>query len=159
MKASVTRGLVGTAAALGGIAAGTSLDKSIVQLTAWRRVGAVPWATYSRQADLRNGLRWYPPLGIGVLLANIAAATAVRYDRTTSRSSKLPVQAATLFAVGHMLATAGAAPNMLGVRRGEDPETLKKALDGFTRWQAVRTALDTLMFGANLWSLAKVSRS
>lgn len=159
MKTSVTRGLVGAATALGGIAAGTSLDRSIVQLTAWRRVGAVPWATYSRQADLRNGLRWYPPLGIGVLLTNVAAAIAVRRDRTTLRSAKLPVQAAALLAMGHMLATAGAAPNMLGVRRDEKPEALQNALDGFTRWQTVRTALDALIFAANLWSLAAISRS
>jgi len=158
MTSPLTRSLVLAATALGGVAAGTSFDKSIVQLTAWRRVGAVPWAAYSREADLGNGLVWYPPLGIGTVLSNVAAAVALRRDPTAPRSAVLPAQAAALLAVGHMLATARAAPNMLGIRRTEDPEALRGALDGFTRWQTVRTGLDALMFAANLWSLTSATR-
>jgi hypothetical protein len=158
MKTSLTRGLVVAATALSGIATGTSFDKSIVQLPAWDRVGAEPWAAYSREADLRDGLIWYPAMGIGTLLANVAAAIAVYRDPAAPRSAALPTRAAALLAVGHMLATARAAPNMLRVRRTEDPDSLKSALEGFTRWQAVRTGLDTLMFAANLWSLASVSK-
>jgi hypothetical protein len=159
MKTSLTHGLVVAAATLGGIAAGTSFDKSIVQLSAWNRVGAEPWASYSREADLRNGLIWYPAMGIGTLLANVAAAIAVHRDPTTPRSAVLPTRAAALLAIGHMLATAKAAPNMLRVRRTDDPDSLTGALEGFTRWQAVRTGLDALMFAANFWSLASVLRS
>lgn len=158
MKTSVTRGLVVAATALGGIATGTSFDKRIVQLPAWKRVGAEPWATYSREADLRNGLIWYPAMGIGTLLANVAAAVAVHRDPTAPRSAALATRAAALLGIGHMLATAGVAPNMLRVRRTEDPDSLKAALEGFTRWQAVRMGLDTLMFAANLWSLASVAK-
>jgi hypothetical protein len=128
-------------------------------LSAWNLIGAEPWATYSREADLRNGLRWYPAMGIGTLLANVAAAMAVHHDPVAQRSAALPTRAAALIAIGHMLATARAAPNMLRVRRTEDPDSLKAALEGFTRWQAVRTGLDVLMLAANLWSLASVSRS
>ncbi len=159
MKTPSTRGLILTATALGGIAAGTSFDKSIVQLSAWRRLGAAPWATFSRKADLGNGLIWYPPLGIGTMFFNLAAAVAVRRDRTVPPSVAVPTYAAALLAIGHMLATARAAPNMLSVRRTDDPGSLEEALDGFTRWQAVRTGLDALLFAANLWSLASVSRS
>jgi hypothetical protein len=56
MTSSLTRRLIVAATALGGILAGGSLDRSAVQLPAWRRVGPVPWATYSRETDLRNGL-------------------------------------------------------------------------------------------------------
>jgi hypothetical protein len=159
MKPSVTRSLVAAATALGGIATGTSFDKSIVQLSAWNRVGAEPWATYSREADLRNGLIWYPAMGIGTVLANVAAAIAVHGDPRAPPSAALPSYAAALLAIGHMLATARAAPNMLRVRRTDDPDSLKAALAGFTRWQAVRTGLDALMFTANLWSLVSVTRS
>jgi hypothetical protein len=141
------------------VAVGTSFDKSIVQLTAWRRVGAGPWATYSREADLRNGLRWYPPMGFGTLLANVAAAVTVRREPMAPRSAVFSAQTAALLAVGHMLATARAAPNMLSVRRTDDPEALRGALDGFTRWQTVRTGLDTLLFAANLWSLTSITRA
>lgn len=158
MTSPLTRGLGLAATALGGVAAGTSFDKSIVQLTAWRRVGAVPWAVYGREADLGNGLIWYPPLGIGTILSNVAAAIALHRDPTAPRSAVFPAQAAALLAVGHMLATARAAPNMLSVRRTDDPETLRGALDGFTRWQTVRTGLDALLFAANLWSLTSTTR-
>ena|SRR5918994_52866 len=158
MKTSVTRGLVAAATALGGIATGTSFDKSIVQLQAWNRVGAEPWATYGREAGLRKGLRWYPAMGIGTLLANVAAAIAVHRDPKAPSAAALPTYAAALLAIGHMLATARAAPNMLRVRHTEDPDSLKAALEGFTRWQAVRTGLDALMFAANLWSLASVAK-
>jgi hypothetical protein len=87
MKTSVTRGLVVAATALGGIATGTSFDKSIVPLPAWNRVGVEPWAAYSREADLRNGLIfWHPRMGIGTLLANVAAAIAVHCDPAAPRS-------------------------------------------------------------------------
>ena len=156
MKTSLTRSLVVAATALGGITTGTSFDKSIVQLPAWNQVGAEPWATFSREADLRNGLRWYPAMGIGTVLANIAAAIAVHRDPAAPPAAVVPTQTAALLAIGHMLATARAAPNMLRVRRTEDPDSLKAALEGFTRWQTVRTGLDVLMFTANLWSLASV---
>ena len=71
MSASVTRKLIVAVTALGGISAGTTLDRSIVELPAWRRVGAVPWAAYSRQADLKNGLAWYAPLGFAMLIVNL----------------------------------------------------------------------------------------
>lgn len=135
------------ATALGGIAVGTSFDKSIVQLTAWRSVGAVPWATYSREADLRNSLVWYPPLGIGTMFFSIAAAVAVHRDRTASRSAAVPTHIAALLAIGHMLATARAAPNMLSVKRTDESEALRAALDSFTRWQMVRTGLETVKQG------------
>jgi len=152
MKASVTRGLLVVVTTLGCNATGTSFNKSIVQLPAWNRVGAVPWASYSRKADLRNGLHWYPAMGIGTVLADVAAAIAVPRDPT------VPTQTAALLAIGHMLATARAAPNMLRAKRTDEPDSLQKALEGFTRWQTVRMGLDALMFAANLWSLASVSK-
>jgi hypothetical protein len=159
MTSSLTRRLVVASTALGGILAGGSLDRSAVQLPAWRRVGPVPWATYSREADLRNGLIWYPLLGLGAPLLSIAAALAVRSDRAAPRSAALPVYAAAVLSVGHVLATSRAAPNMLGVRRlGDDAGALRGALDRFERWQAVRAALQALTFAASLWSLVAVSR-
>jgi hypothetical protein len=159
MAASRTRRLIVAATALGGILAGGSLDRSAVQLPAWRRVGPVPWATYSREADLRNGLIWYPLLGLGAPLLSIAAALAVRSDRAAARSGAAPAYAAAVLSVGHVLATSRAAPNMLGVGRlGDDADALRGALDRFERWQAVRASLQALTFAANLWSLVAVSR-
>ena len=155
MTTSVTRGLVIAATALSGIVAGTSLDTRIVQLSAWRRVGVEPWAVYTRE-QLRNSLLWYPPLGIGTTLVNIAAVVAVHRDSKVSRSEALPSRAVALLAIGHLLVSAKATPNMLRVRQTDDPDTLQEALEGYTRWHQVRTGLDTLTLAANLWSLTTV---
>jgi hypothetical protein len=112
MAASLACRLSVVATALGGILAGASVDRSIVGLPAWRRVGARPWATYSRQADLRNGQILYPFLGIGQPLFTIATAVAYHFDRTTPRSAALPTYAAAVLSVGHVFATTRAAPNM-----------------------------------------------
>ena len=159
MSASVTRKLIVAATALGGISAGTTLDRSIVELPAWRRVGAVPWAAYSRQADLKNGLAWYAPLGFAMLIVNLAAVAAVRRDPKVPRSTATPAYAAALLAVAHMLVTSRAVPNMLSVGRTDDADSLRGALDGFARWNRVRAGLDVLLFAANLRALASISRS
>ncbi|MGH2588650.1 MAG: hypothetical protein ACRDJE_27310 [Dehalococcoidia bacterium] len=160
MATAVTRGLITAATTIGGIAAGASLDRSIVQLPAWHRVGPVLWGVYSRQADLRSGLVWYPPLGIGSLLVNLMAAVAVHRDRSVPRAAAAPVYVAAVLTMAHLLVTSQAGPNILRVRRrGEEPNGLRDALDGFTRWQAARASLDALLFAANLWSLRSVSQA
>ncbi len=155
MTTSGTRGLVIAATALSGIVAGTSIDTRIVQLPAWQRVGAEPWAVYIRE-QLRTSLRWYPPLGLGTSLVNIASAVAIYRDSEVSRSAGLPSQAVALLAIGHLLASAKAMPNMMRVRQTDDPDSLQEALESFARWHQVRTGLDTLTFAANLWSLTSV---
>jgi hypothetical protein len=159
MASPLTRRLSVAATALGGILAGASVDRSTVALPAWRRVGARPWATYSRQADLRNGLILYPLLGIGQPLLTIATAVAYRFDRTNSpRSAALPTYAAAVLSVGHVFATTRAAPNMLSLRRIDDNdlEALQGALRRFEQWQVVRGSLQALTFAANIWSLASI---
>ena len=160
MASPLTRRLSVVATALGGILAGASVDRSIVGLPAWRRVGAKPWATYSRQADLRNGLILYPLLGIGQPLFTIATAVAYRFDRTTPRSAALPTYAAAVLSVGHMFATTRAAPNMLSLKRIDDNdlEALQGALRQFEQWQVLRGSLQALTFAANLWSLVSILR-
>jgi hypothetical protein len=162
MASPLTRRLSVVATALGGILAGASVDRSIVALPAWRRVGARPWATYSRQADLRNGLILYPLLGIGQPLFSIATAVAYRFERTNSPtgSAALATYAAAVLSVGHVFATTRAAPNMLSLRRidDNDPESLQEALRRFEQWQVARGSLQALTFAANLWSLVSILR-
>ena len=157
MASSITRALVTAATALSGVVAGTTIDRSVVQLAAWRRLGADPWAVYTRE-ELRRSLVWYPPLGIGTTLINIGSAVAVHRDSAASRSSALLSRAVAILAIGHLLATAKATPNMVRVRETEDPDALREALESFTRWNGVRSALDTLTFAANLWSLRSISK-
>ena len=158
MTTPLTRSLVPAAAALSGVVAGTTIDTAVVKLPSWRRLGAEPWASYTRE-ELPTSLVWYPVLGIGGVLANLAAAVAVHRDGGVARSAALPSRAAALLAIGHLLTTAKAVPHMVRVRETDDQASLREALEGFTRWIRARAVLDTLTFAANLWSLASVTKS
>ena len=52
MTSSLVLGLILGAAILDGFLAGGNVDRIIVQMPAWRRVGVRAWAEYSRKADL-----------------------------------------------------------------------------------------------------------
>ncbi len=158
MTTPATRGLVTVATALSGVVAGTTIDTGVVKLPAWRRLGAESWAGYTRE-ELPISLVWYPVLGVGAVLANVAAAVAVHRGGGASRSAALPTRAVAVLAIGHLLTTAGAVPHMVRVRETGDPASLQEALEGFTRWHLARTGIDALTFAANLWALASVSRS
>lgn len=142
------------AVVFGGLLAGLSLDRSVVALPAWRRVGVAAWATFSRQADLGHGLVLYPLLGLGAPLLSVATAIVAWLDPGAT-AALAPAVAAVALSVGHVVATARAAPNM-GKVRGADPAVLPNAFAAFARWQAVRATLQVLAFGANLWTLNAV---
>ena len=158
MTTSLTRGLVTAATALSGVVAGTTIDTGVVKLPAWHRLGAESWAGYTRE-ELPVSLVWYPVLGLGAVLVNIAAAVAVYRSGEASRSAAVPSRAVAVLAVGHLLTTAGAAPHMVRVRETDDPALLGESLEGFTRWHLARTVIDALTFATNLWALATVSKS
>ena len=158
MTRPATRTLLATATALSGLVAGTTIDTAIVKLPSWRRLGAGPWAAYTR-AELPTSLVWYPVLGIGGVLANLATVFAVHRDGGGMRSAVLPSRALALLAIGHLLTTAKAAPYMVRVKETDDQDLLREALEGFTRWNGARAVVDTLAFAANLWLLASVEKS
>ena len=72
VEGGITR-LVTGAILIDGILAGASLDRTLIQLPAFRQVGPLPWAAFSRKADLGDrAFLWYPSLamiGTGLSLA------------------------------------------------------------------------------------------
>src|SRR6266496_4310092 len=76
MPADLMTVLLFAATAASGLLAGASLDQSIKQLPARRRIGAAAYSRYSRAADLGNGIAFYAILGISVLMLNVGAAIA-----------------------------------------------------------------------------------
>lgn len=160
MASPVTVGFVVAATAVSGLLAGVNVDRLIVQMPAWEEVGALAWATYSREADLGNGQLLYPLEGIGGAILTVAAAVAFYFDRAAPRSAVVPIYAAVALVVGGLLATTQAAPNMLSLRQiGADPAALQRAFDGFNQWGTVRAVFQVLAFGANLWALVSISRA
>jgi len=143
------------AALLNGLIAGAGADRLLVQMPAFRRVGLREWADFSRQADLRTGAFWYPPLAIGGTALSIAAAVTNR-----SQAARIPTLATAALAAAGLLVTVKAAPNMLRLKDGNnDPERLRGSFDGFRSWSSVRETFQALAFGTSLWALANRASS
>jgi hypothetical protein len=129
-----------------GLLAGASLDQSIKQLPARRRLGAQAYSLYSRAADLRNGIPFYTLLGVGSAALAIAAA-AVAHRTSLPFAACFPLDLGAAFAVLHSLVTLRAAPMLLSQRRfQDDARALAQLLDRFARWQAIRAGLQTVNF-------------
>jgi len=143
-----------------GLLAGGDVDRWLVGMPAWQPIGVVGWANYSRLADLGNGLVLYPVLAIGGTLLSLAAAAAFMRQAKHQRLVAIPVYAAAALAVAGLLMTFKAAPFMLSLRHigNEEVTLLEHAFNGFRLWGGVRTVLQTLAFGANLWSLAAIAK-
>lgn len=145
--------LIIAATALSGLLAGISFDGALVKLPTRRRIGAVAYATFARGNDLGNGLWVYPSTAIGAALLTVVA-TIVAYVEHASAALLVPLSIATVTSIGHFLATAQAAPNMLRVGKTPDDEALLvPLLDRFARWHVLRATLQVLTFFVLLWAL------
>jgi hypothetical protein len=155
---SVTVLVVMAAVAVNGLLAGASLDQSVKQLPARKRIGAIAYSTYARAADLANGIPFYAVLGVGAaVLSVVAAVVAWRGD---SEEVRLPAALLVTLTVLHTAATTRAAPTMFSQRQaGSNEAALAEIFDRFTRWQAYRCALQLASFATVLWLWSRVSDS
>src|SRR5579864_6992184 len=87
-----------------------NFNRTIVEMPAWRALGATAWATFSRLADLGNGRTIYPVAGIGSTVLVLAAAIAFRMSSVRPWSVAIPVYGAALMYIGVILLTTQAAP-------------------------------------------------
>jgi F0F1-type ATP synthase assembly protein I len=79
-RAAVTRALIIGSIVVGAFG-GAIVDRAVVATPAWRQLGGAAWASYSRHADLGNGLILYPIYGIGLAALTVGAAITYRLDR------------------------------------------------------------------------------
>jgi prolipoprotein diacylglyceryltransferase len=148
------------AAALGnGLIAGASLDRSVVQLPARRKIGVAAYSAYSVAHELEGvGLIWYPVLGIGSALLTIAAAVLVAATRITLLNGS-PIYLAAITAVMHTVVTARAAPLNFRQRSAQGDEAeLTRIIDSFERWHAARAILQLASFAGTVVALASLGR-
>ena len=135
--------LIVVALLLGSVA--DSLARTLVEMPAWRQLGAEAWAAFSRRADLGNGEIMYPLAGIGGTLLILAAAIVFRLNPRRPLTAAIPLYGAALMAICVMLTTTQAAPIMLSLHRiGNDPRTLQQAFDVFYRWDSIRAVFGAL---------------
>ncbi len=153
MTIDATLLLLTAATAATGILAGASLDQSIKQLPARHRMGIAAFSTYSRAADLGNGIIWYAIIGVGAAALTIAAAIVAHWQGQTTMHV-MPLDLAAALAVLHSLVTTQAAPTNFRQRNAmNDEAALAQIFNRFERWQALRAVLQVLNFGALLWAL------
>jgi hypothetical protein len=152
----VTLGLIVVDQLLGTVV--DSLNRTLVEMPAWRHLGVQAWATFSRNADLGNGTILYPLAGIGGLVLVLAAAIVFRAGPRRPWAAAIPVYAAALLTICVILTTTQAAPIMQSLRRiGDDPVALQRAFDGFYRWDAIRAVIGMLEGFAEIWALVTLS--
>jgi hypothetical protein len=140
VDAAVT-GVAMAALVADGILAGLWLDKVIVQLPARRRIGVTACAAYAREADLGNGMAFYPAVGAAALTL---AAFAVAAARGAPGAVTGLLAAAAGLSPLHSAATGRAAPTTFQIgRAGDTDAALAPLLARFARWSAARAALQT----------------
>jgi len=129
------------------------IDRLMVQIPGWYRVGPQVFATYARATDLGNGKFLYPLLGIGGPVLTLAALAAALVQHAPTQLVILLVVAVAL-CVLHSVTTARAAPAMLRVGRvGSDEAALSPLLDRFVGWSIPRAMLQVLTAAVLLWIL------
>src|SRR5579863_2348381 len=106
MRPRLVLGLLLAATMLNGAIGGVGLVRTLVDMPAWRRVGVLAWADFSRNADLGNGLFVYPLLGVGGALAAGGAAVAYRLSGRTAQRATAPLYLGAVFAIAGMVTTA-----------------------------------------------------
>ena len=135
-----------------------SLNRTLVEMPAWRHLGAAAWATFSLQADLGNGEILYPLAGIGGLGLILAAAITFRLSSRRPLSVAIPLYGAAVMAICVILTTTQAAPIMLSLHRiGNDPASLQQAFEGFYRWDSIRAVFGTLEGFAEILALVALA--
>ena len=125
------------AVAFNGVLSGASLDQSIKQLPARRRMGVLAFSAYSRAADLGNGIVWYAVSGVGAALLTIGAAVSA-YLGVAPAAVAIPLYLAALTSLLHSFTTTQAAPTLFRVRQvTDDAARLTIIFNRFERWQTL----------------------
>jgi hypothetical protein len=136
------------------LACGATFDQTFKQLPARHQIGATAYGAYVRAADLRNGLIWYPIIGITTTLLCLGAVVTGLLDHPSATR----IAALTTLALGTIVftaATARAAPTLLALRAGEVTEaTAQATLNRFARFNAVRAVGIAIAAAASVWALA-----
>jgi hypothetical protein len=155
MASSVTKGLAVGAALFGGILAGATANRALVQLPAFERIGVIPWANLTRAENHGIGSFFYLVVGFLALLLTVATAIAFRFDHAARGSSRFPLYAAVVLAIAPAVVTRGVlVPAMFSLRAaGDNAVELRRILLINARWWGVNDALHVLTFALNLWVL------
>jgi hypothetical protein len=158
MTSSITNGLAIGAVLSGGLLAGTTATRVLVEMPAWERLGALPWAEFSRAENHGIGALFFPLIGLVALLLTIGTAVAFRLDRTMRGTRSLPIYAAVAISLIAAGVTRGAiVPDMYRLRAaGTSAAELQAIFQSISPWWGVNDVLHVMAFGFNLWALIEI---
>src|SRR5438270_5858587 len=139
MKFSVTKNLAFGAALFGGLLAGITANRALVELPAWERIGAISWANFTRAENHGIGSFFYIVIGFLALLLTVATAIAFGFDPSARGSRRFPAYAAGALAITYGVITrAILVPAAFRLRAaGSDGAELQQIFVGVARWWGV----------------------
>lgn len=154
MVSFVMRSLLIGATIFGGIVAGFSVNRMLVELPVWNQLGAEEWSRFAR-LELSRGLVVYPFEGLIALALSLGAAICYHMARSARRQVGLPLYIGALAAVLAFLVTRFLiAPQTLGLKDGvAQLGNLQMALMQTRRWWPIKAGLHLLTFACNVWGL------
>jgi hypothetical protein len=161
MASSVTERLALGAALFGGLLAGVTANRALVQMPAWERIGVISWASFTRAENHGIGMIFYPVLGGAALFFTVAAAVAFRFDRKARGLRGAPIYAAAVLAVSWAVITRVVlVPAMSSVGEASTSAAeLQRLFLNVARWSGINDMLHALTFVANLWALRELLSS
>jgi len=158
MASSMTQRLAVGAALFGGLLAGVTANRAVVQMPAWERIGVLSWACFTRAENHGIGMVFYPVLGLAALLFTVATAIAFRFDRKARDLRAGPIYAAAALAITWAVVTRAVlvpALSSLG-DVGTSAAEVRRIFLHYATWSGVNDLLHVLMFVSNLWALTDV---
>ncbi len=146
------------AALFGGVLAGVTANRALVQMPGWERVGVIPWADFSRAENHGLGLLFYPAIGLTALLLTVGTAVAYRFGRDARGARGLPIYLAVVLAIaGAVVTRLYLVPLNMSLREiGHNEAALQEIFFSAARWWRVNDVLHLLTFGCNLWALTEL---
>jgi hypothetical protein len=151
------RTIIVAACMLSGLLAGGDVYRYVIEVPAWHHLDIETWATYSRHADLGNGIFLFPLEAILPAILLIIASGIILRNKPVFQAVALPIYLATIFALVGLGLTFFAAPIMLGLRHKiDEPAGLVRIFEQFHFWGRLRAVAQVLSFFGSVWSLGKL---
>lgn len=152
MEVDASLGVLVGAVLANGVLVGATLDQSIKQLPARRKIGVSAYSAYSQAADLGNGIPWYASLGVGGGLLTLVAGAVGLVDSPEGQRT-VALWAMILLTLAHSAVTGRAAPTNFSQRSAADDAALTRIFNRFERLQTARAALQVATLAAAAWAL------
>jgi len=158
MASPVAKALAVGAAFFGGLQAGVTANRALVQMPAWERLGVISWANFARAENHGLGSAFYPAVGLAAVAFPIALVIVFRRDKTREQLRGLPVYlAAASVVVWASITRAVLVPAMFHLRDlADNVNALEPIFSTVVQWSAVNDVLHVIAFGLNLWALIVV---